>query len=204
MDEELKQKFQEKNLEILKRKLQLDISNNLDSLTLSLQNILDFEMVGAKSKMLSIFCDANPDFKSNEQNEILISLGKIYIKETKKYIKDKQKELLAMANSLTIATFDDYCSYIVSTKSDFETFLKNVLITYIDNDVFPLLEILCQKEMPIEKNSFVLERTMNYLKDNLVRRLVNRTTEQMHIRNQTLINNALDNYKHFHNLPNNN
>lgn len=92
MDKELKQQFQEKNLEILKNKLKLDVGNNMNTLTLSLNHILDLEVFSALQKFGNIYLDAGAKLKEKDQQKILIQIGKKYLEETKTYLKKKRND----------------------------------------------------------------------------------------------------------------
>ena len=135
MDQELITQFQEKNLEILRNKLKLDVSNNMDALTLSLNHLLDFEVANAQTKILNIFLDVDAKMKDGEQTKILIAIGEKYLDETKNYLKAKRKELMQLINQITSEEkFNFYESTLQRTETEFSDYLKNTLISYVDQE----------------------------------------------------------------------
>ena len=203
MDQELITQFQEKNLEILRNKLKLDVSNNMDALTLSLNQLLDFEVSNAQTKILNIFLDVDAKMKDGEQTKILIAIGEKYLDETKNYLKAKRKELMQLINQITSEEkFNFYESTLQRTETEFSDYLKNTLISYVDQEAVSSVKKLSRKTVSKVHQDFVNQRTVNYLKEHFVRRLADKTIEQLQIRNQTLINNAYDTYQHYMQLPN--
>lgn len=204
MDEEIRTQFQVKNLTILKNKMQLDIRNSMDTLTLGLKNLLDFEVESAKTKVLNIYQDVDAKIKDGDQNEILVLLSEQYLKETKSYLNKKRKDLLKCVESISsLDSLDSYKNSITDTFTDFDIFLKDKLVTYIEEDLMKQVRKLSTKVVSKEKRDFVNDRMAVFLKEHFVRRLVDKTQEQMQMRNRSLINNACDNYEHFSNLPTN-
>ncbi len=204
MDEEIRTQFQVKNLTILKNKMQLDIRNSMDTLTLGLKNLLDFEVESAKTKVLNIYQDVDAKIKDGDQDEILVLLGEQYLEETKSYLNKKRKDLLKCVESISsLDSLDSYKTSITDTFTDFDIFLKDKLVTYIEEDLMKQVRKLSTKVVSKEKRDFVNDRMAVFLKEHFVRRLVDKTQEQMQMRNRSLINNACDNYEHFSNLPTN-
>ena len=204
MDEEIRTQFQVKNLTILKNKMQLDIRNSMDTLTLGLKNLLDFEVESAKTKVLNIYQDVDAKIKDGDQDEILVLLGEKYLEETKSYLNKKRKDLLKCVESISsLDSLDSYKTSITDTFTDFDIFLKDKLVTYIEEDLMKQVRKLSTKVVSKEKRDFVNDRMAVFLKEHFVRRLVDKTQEQMQMRNRSLINNACDNYEHFSNLPTN-
>lgn len=204
MDEELKQQFKIKNLEILKNKLKLDVHNNMNTLTLSLNHILDLEVSTAMNKTALIYYDADVRFKDGDQEEILISLGKKYIEVTKEYLKIKKTDLIKTIETFTVDTdISTYYGVIENTELEVDEFLKEQLSSYIDEKLIVMINKLNKRYVSVAQKDFVLERLLNFLKDNFIRRLSSKTVEQINLRNQTLINNAKDNYERYITLPTN-
>ena len=204
MDEEIRTQFQVKNLTILKNKMQLDIRNSMDTLTLGLKNLLDFEVESAKTKVLNIYQDVDAKIKDGDQDEISVLLGEQYLKETKSYLNKKRKDLLKCVESISsLDSLDSYKTSITDTFTDFDIFLKDKLVTYIEEDLMKQVRKLSTKVVSKENRDFVNDRMAVFLKEHFVRRLVDKTQEQMQMRNRSLINNACDNYEHFSNLPTN-
>lgn len=204
MDEELKQQFKIKNLEILKNKLKLDVHNNMNTLTLSLNHILDLEVSTAMNKTALIYYDADVRFNDGDQEEILISLGKKYIEVTKEYLKIKKTDLIKTIEAFTVDTdISTYYGVIENTELEVDEFLKEQLSSYIDEKLIVMINKLNKRYVSVAQKDFVLERLLNFLKDNFIRRLSSKTVEQINLRNQTLINNAKDNYERYITLPTN-
>lgn len=202
MDKELKQQFQEKNLEILKNKLKLDVSNNMNTLTLSLNHILDLEVSSALQKFGNIYLDAGAKFKEKEQQKILIQIGQKYLEETKAYLKQKRNDFLTFIDEFSFEdSIETYYDVILNAEKDFSEILKNKLVNYIEIKLNSSIIKMTHKYISKEKQEFVLERTINFLTDHFVRRLVDKTIEQINIRSYTLVNNAKDNYSHYNILP---
>lgn len=202
MDKELKQQFQEKNLEILKNKLKLDVSNNMNTLTLSLNHILDLEVSSALQKFGNIYLDAGAKFKEKEQQKILIQIGQKYLEETKAYLKQKRNDFLTFIDEFSFEdSIETYYDVILNAEKDFSEILKNKLVNYIEIKLNSSIIKMTHKYISKEKQEFVLERTINFLTDHFVRRLVDKTIEQINMRSYTLVNNAKDNYSHYNILP---
>lgn len=204
MDEELKQQFKIKNLEILKNKLKLDVHNNMNTLILSLNHILDLEVSTAMNKTALIYYDADVRFNDGDQEEILISFGKKYIEVTKEYLKIKKTDLLKTIEAFTVDTdISTYYCVIENTELEVDEFLKEQLLSYIDDKLIVMINKLNKRYVSVAQKDFVLERLLNFLKDSFIRRLSSKTVEQINLRNQTLINNAKDNYERYITLPTN-
>lgn len=202
MDKELKQQFQEKNLEILKNKLKLDVGNNMNTLTLSLNHILDLEVFSALQKFGNIYLDAGAKLKERDQQKILIQIGKKYLEETKTYLKKKRNDFFIFIDEFSFEDdIETYYNIILNTEKDFSEILKNKLVSYIEVNLNSSIIKMNHKYISKEKQEFVLERTMKFLTDHFVRRLVDKTNEQINIRSYTLVNNAKDNYSHYNILP---
>lgn len=202
MEQDFVLQLQEKNLEILKNKLKLDVANNMNSLTLSLNHILDLEVASALSKLIIIYQDVSSDIKEDQLQQILIQVGQKYLDEMKQYLKKKRTDIFGEINSLSLPfEVTQFCNLLDLVKDGDISIIKETLISYIEKMSIPTLKDL-NKTCVIEANrEFVFSREMAFLTDHFVRRLIDKTEEQLHIRSQTFINNANSNYEHYSALP---
>lgn len=203
MEQDLALQLQEKNLEILKNKLKLDVSNNMNSLTLSLNHILDFEVTSALSKFLTIYQDVSCPVEEDELHQILIQIGQKYLEEMKQNLRKKKSDIFEEIDNFSIPFQVDDFTHFLNTidEDDFFVPMKDILISYIENSITNELRRLNQKSVTQENQDFVFSREMAFLTDHFVRRLVDKTEEQVQVRNQTFVNNAKSNYEHYCTLP---
>lgn len=85
MNETLDKLFFEKNKEILKNKLILDINNNTDSLKLTLSNVIMLEMNKLYKNLIKLFEENNISYSEEELKKIIenekVKLNDIVLKE---------------------------------------------------------------------------------------------------------------------------
>lgn len=203
MDKEIAEQFRKKNSEILKNKLKLDVSNNLSTLTLSLNHILKLEMDAAMPKFSNIYIDADAVPHLEEQQVILKKLSLRFLDETKKYLKNKKHDLIETIDKIEItSSLDVYYELILSSSEEFSNNLRVELKQYIETCLMMDIKTLNKEEISFMKQDFVYERIFSFLIDNVSRRLIDKTVEQLQVRNQTLMNNAKAAYDHYYLLEN--
>ncbi len=203
-DLELQQQFAQKNLEILKNKLNLDIDHNMEALTLSLNHILELEVSSAFLKIITIYHDAgDASVQESDIRYFLIPLGEVFLEEMKRHLMGKRKEYhLQLEKDMSSFTIDDYLHLLDFDEDYFDLTLRNRLNQFVEEEVISKFQQLTKQLLDPEKRAFVDQRILSFLQDHFLRRLLDKTKEQVFIRNQTLKNNAKANFEHYLILPN--
>ena len=80
--------FQEKNYEILKNKLDLDIKNNADSLNHTMSNYIDLKAIGLIKYVTEMYDDVNIKYEEDKIKSVITDesdvLKDIFLKKDKK------------------------------------------------------------------------------------------------------------------------
>lgn len=187
MNEDLNKKFAEKNNEIFKNKLIIDINNNNESLVISLHNMLNMMFDDAKVKLQEIF--ESILYKENIESYINEIKTK-FIMKIDSLLLLKKDTLLEFINNLSVESMqaDLYQDKIKSLNEQIFLEIDNLYKNELDNVEIKIDELY--------NNQFLNDRYSDFYQrfKNL---LVEKIKMQFFDRDNNLVNNYQESYKKY-------
>lgn len=189
--------FKNKNEQLLRDKLCLDLDNNKDSLFQALSNFYRQRFIEAKNNMLSIYKDANKDIDLSLIDNVLFSYGRVIQNESKKVLIE---EFMHLKECTKLVKFDNKSikNYTLEVEITFEKYvesLKKELDKIIDSEIEKAIDKLNTKE-----DLVILNNRIEYLfKHSLPNSIIKKTDEYIQDRKMAIINNAKESYRRIKN-----
>lgn len=193
-DKEIKEMFLKKNKEIIKNKLILDISNNIDSLVATIENIIYLEFGIYKEKLFNIDVEKINRKKVNS-----------IFNDYQEYLNNKTKELINLkkeACSVFIEgdnidrEINDYEVILDSTTNDIENKLLKLIMVYIDENI---ISNIVSEEWYLNNDN----KINFYLNEKLGKDIFDKVILQLKDRDKIIYNNAQESYEKYLILNNN-
>lgn len=193
-DKEIKEMFLKKNKEIIKNKLILDISNNIDSLVATIENIIYLEFGIYKEKLFNIDVEK---INRKKVNSIFNDYQEYLNNKTKELINLKKKACAVFIEGDNLnREINDYEVILDSTTNDIENKLLKLIMVYIDENI---ISNIVSEEWYLNNDN----KINFYLNEKLGKDIFDKVISQLKDRDKIIYNNAQESYEKYLILNNN-
>lgn len=190
--------FQTKNYEILKKKLDLDINNNADSLNHTMSNFIDLKAISLNKYISEMYKDLNIKYKESELKKMIREESNKLKEICLNHIRDRKDKISSFFNreidvtKITDDYLDDYHSHIDNLTTSFddeiEISLREEICTNFSN------QIVKSYKMPEETSK---EQLLEYINKSYCNNLIEKIESETNLRNTTLKNLSKEAFERF-------
>lgn len=190
--------FQTKNYEILKKKLDLDINNNADSLNHTMSNFIDLKAISLNKYISEMYKDLNIKYKESELKKMIREESNKLKEICLNHIRDRKDKISSFFNREIDVTkinddyLDDYHSHIDNLTTSFddeiEISLREEICTNFSN------QIVKSYKMPEETSK---EQLLEYINKSYCNNLIEKIESETNLRNTTLKNLSKEAFERF-------
>ncbi len=198
MRDDINDMFMEKNFEILKNKINLDINNNADSLNRTLSNFIDLKEIGLNRYIEDTYEDNGINYKKNKVEDFVSKEAEVLKEITLDRIKERKDKILNF--------FDKKVDYKNITDEYIENFHK-----YIDESTEELesnIDLKVREEICINfsikasllyklPNEEVKDQIISYINDFYCDTIIDKIKSEVLLRNETLKNLSTEAFNRF-------
>ena len=198
MRDDINDMFMEKNFEILKNKINLDMDNNADSLNHTISNFIDLKEITINRYLMDLYDGLN--IKYNEDKI------KKYVSEEAEKLKAISLECILLRKEKIAKYFDkkvDYKKIDDTYIEEFHNYIDN-LTENLENDIdLKIRDEVCTKFSPELSNLYKLpdeeshEMIINYINDFYCDTIIDKIKNEVLLRNETLKNLSLEAFDRF-------
>ncbi len=198
MRDDINDMFMEKNFEILKNKISLDMDNNADSLNHTISNFIDLKEININRYLIELYDGLN--IKYDEKTI------KKFISNEAEILKKISLECIIFRKESIAKYFDKKVDYKKIDDAYIEEFHKYIddLTEELNNNIdLKIREEICTKFCPELSNLYVLpdeeshEMIVNYINDFYCDTIISKIKNEVSLRNETLKNLSLEAFNRF-------
>ncbi len=198
MIDDINTMFMEKNFEILKNKINLDINNNADSLNHTISNFIDLKKITVIRYLEDTYNDLNIKYKNNKIDDFLEEESK-KLKEIslEQIINRKNKIAEYLDRDVDFSKIDD--KYI----EDFHKYINDLTDELDSNVEVALREEICVNFSPKLSVIYKLhdieskDNLVDYINNSYCETIIDKIKSEVRLRNETLKNLSLEAFERF-------
>ena len=190
--------FQTKNYEILKKKLDLAINNNADSLNHTMSNFIDLKAISLNKYISEMYKDLNIKYKESELKKMIREESNKLKEICLNHIRDRKDKISSFFNrEIDVTKITD--DYLV----DYHGHIDNLTINFDDEIEVSLREEVCTNfstrivksyKMPEETSK---EQLLEYINKSYCNNLIEKIESETNLRNTTLKNLSKEAFERF-------
>lgn len=204
MDKEIQEMFKEKNKEIIKNNLKLDIDRNINSLNETLINIFNNNFELAIKNIVSMYEDSYFLDSSSTVIKIMNKLKMDTYSIFNLFIEDKKNKLI---NKISAIEFNEenmieYYNLVFSTTDDINKLMKNDDIYNLRVNTIEAFNKYCKKVLKETDIDITKSRINDYITYRLFGKLEERISSEFSLRDNTLCNKGKESYEKYLELTN--
>lgn len=190
--------FQEKNYEILKKKLDLDINNNADSLNHTMSNFIDLKAIGLTKYILEVYNNSNIKYDEEKVKELIDKEAETLKEIFLKHIKNRQEQISSFFNAdvdftkITDIYLDEYHEHIDNLTDTLEENIKLDVLSEICTNFSETIVKLYKLPDEISK-----ENLIEYINNSYCNSLIEKIKSEATLRNATLKNLSKEAFERF-------
>ena len=195
---DINQMFREKNYEILKNKLDLDIKNNADSLNHTMSNFTDLKAISLCKYLVDLYGSLNVEYDDYHLKEMIddesFKLKDLFLKN----IVDRKEKIESFferevdINKISEDYITDYQEHIDSFTTSFN---ENIEVDIRDEVCTNFLNAIIKTYNLPDENS--KEQLMEYINKSYCNSLIEKIESEVTLRNTTLKNLAKEAFERF-------
>ena len=190
--------FQEKNYEILKKKLDLDINNNADSLNHTMSNFIDLKAIGLTKYILEVYNNSNIKYDEEKVKELIDKEAETLKEIFLKHIKKRQEQISSFFNAdvdftkITDIYLDEYHEHIDNLTDTLEENIKFDVLSEICTNFSETIVKLYKLPDEVSK-----ENLIEYINNSYCNSLIEKIKSEATLRNTTLKNLSKEAFERF-------
>ena len=198
MRDDINDMFMEKNFEILKNKINLDMDNNADSLNHTISNFIDLKEITINRYLMDLYDGLNIKYKEN--------VIKDFVSKEAEKLKSISLDGILLRKEKIAEYFDKKVDYRKIDDSYIEEFHKYIdsLTDVLENDIdLKIRDEVCTKFSPELSKLYKLpdedshEMIINYINDFYCDTIIDKIKNEVQLRNGTLKNLSLEAFERF-------
>ncbi|MBR4261941.1 MAG: hypothetical protein IKQ35_01070 [Bacilli bacterium] len=198
MRDDINDMFMEKNFEILKNKINLDMDNNADSLNHTISNFIDLKEITINRYLMDLYDGLNIKYKEN--------VIKDFVSKEAEKLKSISLDCILLRKEKIAEYFDKKVDYRKIDDSYIEEFHKYIdsLTDVLENDInLKIRDEVCTKFSPELSKLYKLpdedsqEMIINYINDFYCDTIIDKIKNEVQLRNGTLKNLSLEAFERF-------
>ena len=198
MRDNINDMFMEKNFEILKNKITLDMDNNADSLNHTISNFIDLKEISINRYLKELYEGINIKYDENKVKK--------YVSNEAEVLKKLALDCILFRKKSIAKYFDKKVDYKKIDDSYIEEFHKYIddLTEELNNNIdLKIREEVCTKFSPELSKLYTLpdeeshEMIINYINDFYCDTIINKIKMEVSLRNDTLKNLSLEAFERF-------
>ena len=190
--------FMNKNYEILKNKLDLDINNNADSLNHTISNFIDLKAIGLNKYICETYDDLNIIYEENEIKKLIEKESNVLKELFVKYIEERKNQISLFFNkdidatTITDEYIKDYHGHIDDLTDDFknkiEVATREEICTKFSTNVIEIYKL---------PDQYTKEKLLEYINKSYCNNIIEKIISESILRNSTLKNLAQEAFERF-------
>lgn len=190
--------FMNKNYEILKNKLDLDINNNADSLNHTISNFIDLKAIGLNKYICETYDDLKIIYEENEIKKLIEKESNILKELFLKYIEERKNQISLFFNkdidatTITDEYIKDYHGHIDDLTDDFknkiEVATREEICTKFSTNVIEIYKL---------PDQYTKEKLLEYINKSYCNNIIEKIISESILRNSTLKNLAQEAFERF-------
>ncbi len=190
--------FQEKNYEILKKKLDLDINNNADSLNHTMSNFIDLKAIGLTKYIFEVYNSSNIKYDEEKVKELIDKEAETLKEIFLKHIKKRQEQISSFFNAdvdftkITDIYLDEYHEHIDNLTDTLEENIKLDVLSEICTNFSETIVKLYKLPDEVSK-----ENLIEYINNSYCNSLIEKIKSEATLRNATLKNLSKEAFERF-------
>ena len=195
---DINQMFMNKNYEILKKKLDLDINNNADSLNHTVSNFIDLKAIGLNKYICETYMDIKLIYKEDKIKELIENESKILKEIFLKHIEERKNQISSFFNqdidatTITDEFLVDYHKHIddltENLKNNIEVAAREEICTKFSEKVIELYKL---------PNKQTKEILLEYINKSYCNNIIEKVVSESILRNTTLKNLSKEAFERF-------
>lgn len=195
---DINEMFMKKNYEILKNKLDLDISNNADSLNHTVSNFIDLKAIGLNKYITETYDDLKIKYKEEKIKKIIDEESYILKDIFLKAIADRKNLITEYFNQeidvtkITDAYLDNYHNHIDNLT---EIFKNNVELATREEICTKFSELIVKENKLPDQCS--KEKLLEYINKSYCNSIIEKIVSESILRNSTLKNLSKEAFERF-------
>lgn len=195
---DINEMFMEKNYEILKNKLDLDINNNADSLNHTVSNFIDLKALGLNKYITETYDDLKIKYKEVKIKSIIKDESNILKEIFLKAIEDRKNQISEFFNQdidvtqITDEYLENYHQHIDNLT---ENFKNNVEVAAREEICIKFSELIIKEyKFP---NQYSKEKLLEYINKSYCNGIIEKIVSESILRNTTLKNLSKEAFERF-------
>lgn len=190
--------FMNKNYEILKNKLDLDINNNADSLNHTISNFIDLKAIGLNKYICETYDDLKIIYEENEIKKLIEKESNILKELFLKYIEERKNQISLFFNkdidatTITDEYIKDYHGHIDDLTDDFkykiEVATREEICTKFSTNIIEIYKL---------PDQYTKEKLLEYINKSYCNNIIEKIISESILRNSTLKNLAQEAFERF-------
>lgn len=190
--------FMNKNYEILKKKLDLDINNNADSLNHTVSNFIDLKAIGLNKYICETYEDLKIKYKEDKIKEVIEKESKILKEIFLNHIEERKEQISSFFNqdidatTITDEFLINYQKHIddltENLKNNIEVAAREEICTKFSENVIELYKL------PDKQTK---ETLLEYINKSYCNNIIEKVVSESILRNTTLKNLSKEAFERF-------
>ena len=190
--------FMNKNYEILKKKLDLDINNNADSLNHTVSNFIDLKAIGLNKYICETYMDIKLKYKEEKIKELIENESKILKEIFLNHIEERKNQISSFFNqdidatTITDEFLVDYHKHIddltENLKNNIEVAAREEICIKFSEKVIELYKL---------PNKQTKEMLLEYINKSYCNNIIEKVVSESILRNTTLKNLSKEAFERF-------
>jgi len=199
MDKEIQEMFREKNKEIIKNNLKLDIERNINSLNDTIVNIFNNNFDIAIKNINSMFEDSYYEESSSvvtkNMNKLKLQTFELLTKE----IDDKKDKLTKKIDSInfTLDEMEEYYNLVFSTTNDVTSIFTGDCLYNYKKDMIKEFNKYVEKVLNNNAIDITKSRINDYITYRLFGKIEERSKSEFMLRDNSLANKGRESYNKY-------
>ena len=198
MRDDINDMFMEKNFEILKNKINLDMDNNADSLNHTISNFIDLKEITINRYLMDLYDGLNIKYKEGKIKE--------FVSKEAEELKKISLDCILLRKEKISKYFDKKVDYRKVDDTYIENFHKYIddLTNDLENSIdLKVREEVCIKFSPELSKLYKLpdedshEMIINYINDFYCDTIIDKIKNEVSLRNETLKNLSKEAFERF-------
>lgn len=190
--------FMNKNYEILKNKLDLDINNNADSLNHTISNFIDLKAIGLNKYICETYDDSKIKYQEKKIKELIEKESNILKEIFLKHIEERKNQISSFFNQDIDATTitDEYLTNYHQHIDDLTDNFKNNIEVAAREEICTKFSggIIETYKLP---DKYTKEKLLEYINKSYCNNIIEKIGSESILRNSTLKNLSKEAFERF-------